>query len=90
MAKENAGKSDHREEAERILNAIGGTMSAGTPAEDVAGAIVGAGFALLAIHDELQAIRMTGQAKDKPVTLPGAKERGAQHLEALRSATPKK
>ena len=47
-----------REEAEKILRKIGSTVGLGRDTDDVVGALVGVGLSLLAIHDELRAIRL--------------------------------
>jgi len=54
----------HRETAETILQRVGESVSSGSDAGRHTGAIVGVGHALLAIHDELRAIRE--QQKERP------------------------
>jgi hypothetical protein len=51
---------DNRQEAERVIGAIVGSTASGRESDSITGALIGIGYALLAIHDELRA------ARDKP------------------------
>ena len=55
----NGTRNVHREEAERIFRAVGVSVAKGPGTNDMTGALVGVGEALLAIHDELQFLRLT-------------------------------
>jgi len=41
-------------EAERILNSVGDSVKTGRDSEDIASALLGVGYALLAIQEELR------------------------------------
>jgi hypothetical protein len=64
---ESSAKSS-REQAEEILGKVGGMVSTGSDTDGVTGAVIGVGYALLAIHDELRAIRLK---YDPPAQEPG-------------------
>jgi hypothetical protein len=64
----NNKSTDSRATAEQILKGVGGDPASHTKPDDMIGAIVAVGYALLALHDEMRRTREQEKAESEGPT----------------------